>query len=89
MKKFFKKILKNKNPILFISTPIAIISCITIFSFQYNKLTNAIGWHESKNGKYYILKNNQKATGFLDIGENTYYFNDNGFLQTSWQEIAG
>ena len=72
---FLGKYFKNKQKIFMSGIIVALIICFTIFLIQYNNRISAIGWHESENGKYYILENNQisfdieKELGVEIVGE--------------------
>ena len=43
----------------------------------------------TENGQSYYLVNGQKATGWLDIGSDRYYFGSDGAMRTGWLEYEG
>ncbi len=48
---------------------------------------NRVGWEEKDGLKYYY--NGALATGLTEIGEDKYFFDDKGVMQTGWQQIDG
>ena len=46
------------------------------------------GWTHRGDKTYYYLSGRKYATGWLDL-ENWYYFNEEGIMQTGWQQIDG
>lgn len=47
--------------------------------------TTTVGWHEDANGKWYQnADGTYYANGFQDIDGVTYYFDENGYMQTGW-----
>lgn len=45
-------------------------------------------WIKNCNGWWYKWSNGSfPVSRFLKIGENTYYFKDNGYMATGWQKI--
>lgn len=47
--------------------------------------TTTVGWHEDANGKWYQnADGTYYANGFQDIDGVTYFFDENGYMQTGW-----
>ncbi len=53
------------------------------------KVTGNYSWFEENGNKYFKLDNNQYATGWIKIDLGTYYFNQDGVLQTGTFTIDG
>lgn len=53
------------------------------------KSTGNYSWFEENGNKYFKLDNNQYATGWIKIDLGTYYFNQDGVLQTGTFTIDG
>ncbi|MBP3270836.1 MAG: cell wall-binding protein [Ruminococcus sp.] len=53
-------------------------------------LTSSPGWHNDENGAYYIVRStHERAVGLKMINNSSYLFDENGILQTGWQEYGG
>ena len=53
------------------------------------KTTYKEGWQEIDHQWYYIYSNGTKATGLQTIGNDLFYFNNSGMMQTGWQQVNG
>lgn len=55
--------------------------------------TKKSGWQESESGVQYYITDEKgtvtPAAGWQEIGGRTFYFNEEGYLQTGWQVIDG
>ena len=72
--------MKNKRMLsVFILFSLCMIILLCLF---ITKQSTFAAWIEEEDGKKYEKEDGKAATGFLEIDEKRYYFDEEGYLQT-------
>ena len=58
-------------------------------AFTFSARAESTGWNKDGSDYYYILPDGSRASGFTQIGNNFYYFDElDGFMKTGWAATA-
>lgn len=80
---------KQRKTLIDLCVVLGIILTLTLGWTLYDKTVDRSGWIE-KDGLYaYKDFHGQKVTGWLTLGENTYYFGKDFIMVTGWRELEG
>lgn len=80
---------KQRKMLIDLCVILGIILTLTIGWTVYDKNVDRSGWVQ-KDGVYaYQDFHGNKITGWLELGENTYYFGNDTIMVTGWRELEG